>query len=89
MGNAFKEWSMNARTFVFDLSAHLTALQLLILLLMVADHQLYDVARRPFVDLAHEHELSGCLMYLDEGAAEVVSSTVGLSFLLGEVHMHP
>ncbi len=43
---------------------------------------LFDLARRPFLDAAQE--IAGSLVYLDAGAGEVAASSLGLPFLLGE-----
>lgn len=45
---------------------------------------LFDLARRPFLDVAQE--IAGSLVYLDAGAGEVAASSLGLPFLLGEPH---
>lgn len=48
---------------------------------------LYEAVRRPFVEVAGD--LAGSLIYLDAGAGEVASTSLGLSFLFGKHLMQP
>ncbi len=43
---------------------------------------LQELAKQPFLD--HAPEISGALVYLDAGAAEVASTSLGAPFLLGK-----
>ncbi len=46
------------------------------------DEPLPEVVKKPFLDIATE--ISGALVYLDDGASEVAHLSLGASFLLGE-----
>ena len=48
------------------------------------DEALYDSSRRPFIDNVAHICLKGALIYLDQGAGEVVHTSLGLQFLFGE-----
>mmetsp|Transcript_28477 Transcript_28477/g.62680 ORF Transcript_28477/g.62680 Transcript_28477/m.62680 type:complete len:773 (+) Transcript_28477:171-2489(+) len=48
---------------------------------MAALDTTFEVAKRPFLDIATD--ISGSLVYLDAGAGEVAHTSLGLSFLLG------